>query len=621
MKKLLPSLLGIAACFSLVPSARAACHTAESGLLTLDTRTSTEVNYDPLPDPAVGEPPITQAQLSAPAHDASADRADLVLEVPTAGTKVVIKKSTTLADAGEVIGTLDTPSQRVNITDPEATQDKAFYWAEYTEMNPHTIGFIDERCNGSDPSAVGDDSDNYFIHRNNDHLGLEIHYKLPTDLNITDVRFVVYIGDTNEKMIFNGQNYLPGKKTGSAFTTGPHMMITWDAEPAPSPSHPCFYRIQMQVCVNGETTSCYKSPINDSDGSAVNGWQCPNQGLAVYDPVRRHRPILHVGTATGGTEYPIHPYSFLKDSQLYRKETSYNETLIYASPTIADLMANNTPQHFLDIPPVDALTGYTAVTGGPIYNPGNPGAANYADPTVMFTVSHPVDRNTSVGDNFIFLQYWFFYNFSNSAWDPVPNPYHEGDVEFVQVAVKLFEKDPDYPAFSKFKEKWMQPFGATASQHYYGQTLGWNLKDGSINSATSISTVGHDGRGRPHVYAAQGTHATYFAPARYKAALESLGTEIQWEVAVAALSFEEAVTGHAIAYTLIPCPDFFLQWQGRWGRIGSPEASSYLDGPPGPLTRSAKYENGTSLNLWKRPIEFHNACIRGGWESLQAITE
>ena len=570
-------------------------HSLETGLITVDTRTTEEVLYTPLPDPdPLTAEPVNEAKLASPRHDQGAGTTTFEVEMPSAGTRVRIKKSTDLV-SDQTIGEFHAEGQRTLVTDQNATGDRAFYWAEYIETHPGEIGFIDDFCTKADPSGEqdpGGDSDNYFLRSNDDHQNLEIHYKLPTDLNITDVRFIVYEGDDSSVPLKLG--ILGAMDDNDAFKTGVQR-VEWNAPFYLTQERPGFYRIQMRVYVNGETEQCWRSPIEDANRDASDGWQCPHGCLAVFDPVHRHRPILHLGKAVGGLEYPIDPLVFLDESELWNQDSENGKRLVIENPTIADLANYNADSYFLNVPG-------EGVTAAPNYS------GRLVPTTVMFSVNDHDSRGNVNNEEYLFLQYWMFYDFSNSFLDFLLTPFHEGDVEYVQVAVKLFGRD-----WPLLKDYWMRPFGATASQHYYGQTLGWDRLDGSAKDRATIRTVEHT-NGRPHVYVAQGTHATYFAEATFKTDLlrQHLDTAlpIQWEnFPIGAGAYETTVRG-ARSYTLIRCPEIFLSWRGRWGWVGSVDGTDWQDGPPGTALRSANYKTGDfSVNL-RFPVEFHNACIR-----------
>jgi hypothetical protein len=232
-------------------------------------------------------------------------------------------------------------------------------------------------------------------------------------------------------------------------------------------------------------------------------------------------------------------------------------------------------------------------------------------------VMHTTD-NRQDDANFIFLQYWLFYDASMSAVGAIAgDPYHEGDVEFVQAAIMLdvpawsagtqypvgrivryqdasgvnyytamqahtatsenappntaFWQKPNWQKPNEYKIGWFLPFSATAAQHYYGQTVRWNLTNGAAAASPQQQTwVQHEKNGRFRIFVAEGTHATYFAAGDFdvssNTADQRLGTEIQYQpVGVADFIYETAGdTQVEVDVWQYPASDF-EQWLGRWG--------------------------------------------------------
>jgi len=534
------------------------------------------------------------------------DTFEMDIEVPVVGELMSVFRNDNLASNNwTFVESLLTTSPRMRLyTDTEGAPSRFYRIQPAFQLAPGEIGFIDNTC---DLSTMSDsDSHNYYLRRENDHKDLQIHYKIPSRLEgqIEYVVFWIYKGDTGEII-----SSVAGAKQGDDFSAG-NQIVTWTPELPSKENDPGFFIIQMEVAVGGEVV--YKSPIADAVLD-IPDWQCPQECLAIWDPLWRHRPILHLkpfsgGLDPGGLEYPIDPAVFVANAKLYQKLDNL-QVLTLEHPTIADLSNYNTVNYFLEMGTV-GVASRSGIT------------SSEASPYIMHTANdHQFtngaagsgERRNHVNKEFLFAQYWLFYDFSNSAVDLLFTPYHEGDLEYVQIAIKKFN-----PVLPSRKRYWMEPFAATASQHYYGQTLRWYQTSGSTPiSSQQIFEVIHDQRGRPSIFSAQGTHATYFAEGEYKVAVEFLGTQIQYDTP--SLTTEIAVKSFPTFYQLAPMPSWFENWEGRWGHYHSTAGASFSatarNGPHGPLYRGA-YEpplfpddpNSSQfpVNLRSNPVRFHN---------------
>jgi hypothetical protein len=223
------------------------------------------------------------------------------------------------------------------------------------------------------------------------------------------------------------------------------------------------------------------------------------------------------------------------------------------------------------------------------------------------TVCHSAD--TTDADNFVFLQFWMFENFSRRPFGIFgmpfnPNVQHEGDMEHCQIAVRLAD-----PSDLSLKAKWVTPFGATASQHYYAQTLKWDLHDGSSPAnAHSQEHVEHVNN-RLAIYVALGAHATYFAG---DANIEvpdvngHLGTQQQYDPNPEG-AYDISAPAVEIDYELVHVDDILLgTFNGRWGYLLNGNPDSFSNGPSGPPHRSAHTASGNVVNLRNQPRTLHN---------------
>jgi hypothetical protein len=216
-------------------------------------------------------------------------------------------------------------------------------------------------------------------------------------------------------------------------------------------------------------------------------------------------------------------------------------------------------------------------------------------------------------DNHAFVQFW---HYETASFEPYDGPVeegggqdfiHDGDWEMVQLCIQL--GDADHPWS---KPKWHQPWAATASQHYYGQTLAWRRDaDGAGSSAEDQRYVEHaegDSTGnRFKIFIAQGAHATYFRKGEIDFYWDaSPGTQVQYDndPNYGRDAIEEPLVELADGnvYQLLPLLSKdgagIFDWGGRWGSY-----HKFTDPPPGPSNRQA---DGISIST--EPVNFHNSC-------------
>jgi hypothetical protein len=213
------------------------------------------------------------------------------------------------------------------------------------------------------------------------------------------------------------------------------------------------------------------------------------------------------------------------------------------------------------------------------------------------------------GGNYCFIQFWMYETSSHSPynkWFFNNNAYHhEGDWEMVQICVKLTGTK---------KSEWFRPHAATASQHYYGQTLSWRINQNGpeILAQTHVGT--EDNGNRVKIYIAENSHATQFRKGEIDAAIREApsycGTQIQYDPAT---YFYDCVTDTMKDYDdmqLIPLNykdgKGIGDWPGSWGGEGGILPGS--EGPAGPFRRHARDMHGNIFNLNNNPVQFHNSC-------------
>jgi len=237
------------------------------------------------------------------------------------------------------------------------------------------------------------------------------------------------------------------------------------------------------------------------------------------------------------------------------------------------------------------------------------------------TIHHSSVRDDTEAKNFTFLQYWMFMNFSRSPFG-IPfgfsgNVFHEGDVEHLQITVRhaLPDDQETEQDESKLKKFWLLPFAATASQHFYAQTLKWDIRNGKkAKNAHSQSFVEHKNQ-RLAIYIALGAHATYLAEddkidvPDFNA---RLGTVEQYDASPNG-AFDKVDSTTKTEYSLLSLENSFLgTFKGRWGFFVCDEAGSPTEknGPPGPPNRFALDMGDKKVILIREPKKMHNLTIK-----------
>lgn len=188
------------------------------------------------------------------------------------------------------------------------------------------------------------------------------------------------------------------------------------------------------------------------------------------------------------------------------------------------------------------------------------------------------------------------------------------------------------------KPYWIAPFAATASQHFYGQTLKWKQEDGD-NPPTSQNQdyIEKSGAFQPVIYVASKGHATYFRAGEFSAVGGSPSNP-QFQYASPDLFGFDSVDG-VTTYPIVNndlrwLMDQFLvnQWAGRWGKtirppgnIISPNTNNAFPpdetavfnlqqqnhGPSSPAFRGPlNAGTGNLLLIEQDPKGFHNAFLK-----------
>jgi len=143
------------------------------------------------------------------------------------------------------------------------------------------------------------------------------------------------------------------------------------------------------------------------------------------------------------------------------------------------------------------------------------------------------------GDGKLWLQYWIYYYFDSQG--DFGGGVHEGDWEMIQVGL----------------DGQLQPDTAAYSQHGTGERCAW-------------SEVESD-QGRPRVYVAQGSHASYIRPGHYDDPDPDDDANGDGLDATPVL---EEITGDTPSW---------VAWPGRWG-----DSQEEAFSPPGPRFQSGE---------------------------------
>jgi hypothetical protein len=150
-------------------------------------------------------------------------------------------------------------------------------------------------------------------------------------------------------------------------------------------------------------------------------------------------------------------------------------------------------------------------------------------------------------DKRLWLQYWlwYVYNDYNLALNA---GLHEGDWEMIQLGMNG-----------------EQPEVAVYAQHDQAERRDW-------------SQVRTTEDGRPLVFSARGSHASYFEPGLYE-------TEAWYDVCDGARS---AATTELVILRDDDLPGW-ATWQGRWGDTQAPIKRVFSSSPPGPIMQTEKW--------------------------------
>lgn len=518
-----------------------------------------------------------------------------------------------ISKVGETISGLEGRIKNINIYDPVNNLGEIVFWVQ-TETNRQAIvtvsdtpiAFIDDYPDYAKDDNNDTDTDNYFLRQDKDFKGVDIFYKISEGLPVEDVKINIYPEMGAESMVS-----IEGEKVGSSYKTGDNLHVKWDIIKEGDDFRDYgFYRLELEVLPAGETIPI-KTSIEDANPE-MPGWQCPQDGVAIHDLVYKHRPVIYTGKNEKVTPNgPIHPFSpqILPHYRLQEAKTNLKGGL-----EISSARRYNYFESFTNIDPFEVLK----------IQPSDPYSTLIIDirserlDENTFTESHLFHRGRPDDHpNYLFIHYWMYHPSSYIAY-PANFPWHEGDWEMVQLCIQ--KKDPHRKSN---KDSWFLPFAATASQHYYGQTLAWRMTQGGAESNYKEQRYVESTENgmRPKVYIAGNTHACYFRSGTLRTEIQSCGTQVQYK--------DPSFIGFRLlfphAQDIISRPlneveyklevlDFqdgtgIFDWRGKWGGFINYSRKLKSAYPPeGPGFRNSNDERGEPFLIRASPILFHNLC-------------
>lgn len=458
-----------------------------------------------------------------------------------------------------------------------------------------SIKLIDEILDAS--AEDNEDSDNYFLRENNDHQDLAIFYSISADADsIEQVCINIYQGDSDSGEPIAS---ISGERAAAneQFKTGDNLKVHWTAPIDLNEDHPGYYRVQLVVTTTGG--SVLTTPVSDADGNPDNGWQSPPDGLVIHDLVWKHRPVVHIGEneVVGPPQHPFNDelIAWMRHKNSVDKTDPDNDISALPEPSYNDF-ASMAAAGF----DYENFLARSNATSNPYIDIHDQHRRAMTAQSVLF--HHIAPEN-----NYVFLQYWMYMPSSHGLYNSLgieSNDFtHEGDWEMCQFTIRLKDlNDPDN------KTLWLDPFAATASQHFYGQTLLWN-KEQNGPETLDQDYVAHDNNGqRVKIYIAENAHAVYFRAGEISGALRGgAGTQIQYD---STSIFSDRISNpRRITPTLLPLsPSWLYRWKGIWGQTNVSSFASFK----GSESPEFRYNDIGSLNSSEKifiatePAKFHN---------------
>jgi hypothetical protein len=497
------------------------------------------------------------------------------------------------------------------------------------------IDFIDSAVNLQ--WAGGNDSANFFLRQHvgavPDYQNLDIRYKiLPANaVELEYVKIKIYQGDMGARVTsIYGHMDDKGK-----YMSGDGLRVIWDdvRDGNGAFRDVGFYTIQIEVKI-ADRAEIIKTPVGDADaGADWPGFQCKDRCLVIHDLVYKHRPCIHMATAEPvAPNGPIYPFSggLENEYKLLKRGVGGFGFAAWSPPPINYSDSGSFPS--ISVTDRKDFTKNYPVLTASINNDKVNAASHYIDmASQLTTVGDPTlfHRGHILG-NYCFIQYWMFetqsYSFARRGimnnWDT--EFWHDGDWEMIQICIKL---NHIIPNTSLKKRSWCFPYAATASQHYYGQTLAWRIyKNGPQNVDQQYVSTADNGN-RINIYIAEGSHAAYFRSGEINGILTGIGsccgTQVQYDTTISGYYDRILSYGTSIEADIVPLNSKsdrgIGDWPGKWG------ASGYMpgtNGPASPFYRTAKGKTQAEFYLDGDPVRLHNECRKEiGNGVLQPDTE
>lgn len=450
---------------------------------------------------------------------------------------------------------------------------------------------------------------------------LDIYYRiLPKNTPVTNVKIKVYEGTSDTPL-----TELQGEKNGVHFKAGNNLHIQWTPDSLfDQESDKGFYRLQIEVYVDGQTEPICRTSVDDADTSTP-GWQCPQDALAIHDLVWKHRPIVYLGTGEV-VDPPQDPFDpivkpWMRHKNGVDKLDPDSDTSAITPPptynTFGSLTTANT----------ESVLQRSDSTANPYFDIHDDHLQAMGAGGVLWHYA-PLDPGPMLKhNNYAFIQFWMYEPSSHGVFNDLgvgSNALtHEGDWEMCQFAIRL--KNIDDPDTKKY---WIEPFAATASQHYYGQTLLWDRNhDGP--AVIDQDYVQHENNGnRVIIFIAKNAHATYFRGGTIDTDIfKGCGTQVQYN-SIGVFGYDRVIpAGAPISMKYNPLSTTRVRnWSGDWGQAYSLDILWWtvkrFAGPRSPFYRAGKIEDddaNSHLLLADDPEAFHNWCRKTSLSTEQEL--
>lgn len=492
------------------------------------------------------------------------------------------------------------------------------FWFSEPSIIMEFIDNVPDYAKGSDGETgtdqSDDDSDNFFLRQNNDFKDINIYYRISNRVPVNDVRFYIFEEETQNRIQFGTIDYIEGEKDAEGnFKTGDHLQVIWaDARDGNDFREIGFYRVQMEVFLVDQAEPI-KTSIADADPNTP-GWQCPDDGLVIHDLIWKHQPIIYLGTGevVGPPQHPFNTFNSL----WMRHRNSPHKTDPVNDP-------NELWPHFdsfgtLSGVDYESFLAQSIDTTNPYVDIDDSSVRNNLTSAVLFYHSPLNIDGSLIHLNYAFIQYWMYMPSSHSVYnaDGIASSVltHEGDWEMCQFTLRI--KNPDNPSKKKY---WIEPFAATASRHYYGQTILWDRKIPHQGKTDQDYVTHKDNGNRVNLYIAENSHATYFRSGIIDSGIfAGAGTQVQYN-SLAGSGFDRITPDSSPTETALQAlttSNLFI-WNGRWGQtytftlVGIPLIE--FEGPSSPRNRFNginTYDSTQQIIMARDPIKFHDKNIK-----------